>query len=491
MKRVVLLILVQFVMIALARSAVAESPANEYRIDVELSGSVSMNGTPLDNVLEVSNSSESLLVSVIDNLDEPLATVLVSYHHPFDTLVDFAPRPILSRCTCQAILTSQTDTRYDYTIEGMIRGASLSIRAEYPRGTLDVPLVFAAVRGIDRASPWFLGVALLFLLAASGLLGWMIWEYFMIRKFSFRADPVDRPPNDLSPSLLSLLPAGKMTDRTLAAMLLDLARRDFLAIGFVKGEITLRLTKELDLSGPGFAFGSIPGDSIPQEERDIAAAEGLTLGEKYLLAKLFVDDHPVVTQAELHARFRRHLSSWKIGKVFAETYRLATQQGFFIRNPHLIHLRYRGVGVSVFFFGVMAFIGSVFFFEDQPLILGSFAILALVGFLITRMVRYLPLLTVTGQAEWIRWEAFEKYLADDAPIRPRAEDEFFAYLVYAMAFGRSETWARRFRETPVSAPAWLVIEPSVRPADEIGHELEHHLHTIAALLSRIHEHTVR
>lgn len=468
------------------------SAAADHQIVIKQSGTVTFDGQSIPDALHLTSDQELVIVQIVTEPTEALGTVLATLEIPAGANPLEEPRLRPSRCACHPTITRLESRTYQLSITNVTAGARVSLEVAFPPGTFQLSAGQQVVISAKRLSPWLLGLALVLLAGSLVFLGRMVHELREIRKFKLQTSETNRPPNDVRAAIVSLIPSGKITAATLAAMLIDLAERGFLTI-INKGETFIFAEDHpLDLSGPGFALGSVPGATTSQEEIDKAKKEGLTIAEKFLLAKLFTTGSPTVSREELKVRLGRRLSSWKIGKVYAELYKEVTAAGYFIRNPHQIHLHYRLAGISIFFTGLLGFIGSFFLPGDKLVLLLVWVALALNGYIITRMVPYLPLLTVTGQAEWVRWSGFRSYLSNPVVLDPKVPTkDFFTHLPYALAFDTVAAWAARFDGRRVVAPSWYLTEPREKPVKEMASEVSYLVKFVAALLASIHEHTVQ
>lgn len=465
---------------------------SSFDIAIALDGTTTVDGRVIPDAVRPDPKLTAIIVLLVKEVPEPQTRLTVNLTLPVVMGADWQPRLRPNRCTCQVKVERTGERTFTLTAGPINAGASVSFEAEFAPAILQLPASARAVLGAERASPWLLGLALLILLCTLGFLAWLIWELYNIRKFRLDPTPADQPPNETSPAVMSLIPSGKITDHTLAAMLIDLAERGFVRLAYEQDQWVFAEARPIDLSGPGFALGSFPGDQIPEEERAKVKQEGLTMAEKYLLAKLFTVKQRSITERDFRSRLGRHLSSWKIGKLYAELYREVTAAGLFIRNPHDVHLRYRGLGMSVFFVGLLGFILSFFLPGDKLFLQLTLVLIMVSGRVVTKMVPYLPLLTVMGQAEWARWAGFRAYLATESPVEASVPgSRFYNYLGYALAFDSLEAWAHRFASRKTAAPVWLKTETKEQLIDEAAREMKDLRTTVAHNLAAIHEHTVR
>lgn len=486
MQRIVLLLLSILAPLTFALAAV-----NAFTIVVSPTGETSLNGQPLSGVLELTTTQETVRVPIYESAGSAISQATITLTLPVTMPIEWQPRLIPSQCPCQTTVERTGARTYRLIATGIVPGSGLTLAADFPLGTFQLSRGQQAALGLERASPWLTAIAIGILVGSIGVLIWLARELAELRKFKLTPLPVSTPPDQTPPAVISTIPSGKMTAATVAAMLLDLAQRGFITIVHTDRIFQLRENKQIDLTGPGFALGSLPGDSIPAKELRKAAAEGLSMAEKYLLSKLFTQGHLAVSDVDLRRRFSRRISSWKIGKVYAEFYKQLSQDGFFIRNPHDAHLKYRGLGIGIFFCGLLGFISS-FWLPGNPLYLElTWALVALSGYIITQLVPFLPLLTVQGQAEWARWANFRLYLIDPQPLPAGQAHQFFAYLAYAVAFRELPHWAARFGQQETTLPGWYQAQAKRQPIGQVAADLGGFVDHIAHVLAAIHEHTVR
>lgn len=464
---------------------------NTFTVVVDAQGNTQIDSQPITGALSLNANSETILVQIYQYAAQTVPVVTVNLTLPVTMPAEWQPRLIPSKCVCQTTTQRLDATHYQLTATGIIVGSELTLSADFPIGTFSLDASQSAALSAERASPWLITLAALLLLGALGVLIWLAGELAALRKFRLSPSMVTAPPSSTEPAVLSTLPSGKITQATLAAMLVSLAQRGFIEIIELKDTFEIREKIKVDLTGPGFALGSLPGDIIPPGEIEKAHHEGVSLAEKYLLAKLFTQQQPLVTRKDLQARFGRRISSWKIGKVYAELYKQLAKDGFFIRNPHDVHLKYRGLGIAIFFIGLVGF-GLSFLLPGNSLyLILMWAMVSVCGYVITRMVPYLPLLTVMGQAEWARWAGFRLYLGAHENLPPRAAKQFFDYFGYAIAFGELGNWSRRFAGQTVPLPTWYITDRRQQRAGEVDQGLGKFLEYIAHALATMHEHTVR
>lgn len=466
--------------------------ATVFEVIIGHDGNAVVNDRPVTDVLSLEGKRETILLILIPEAAEPANRVTVQLQVPVTMVAEWRPRLIPSRCACQTTTKRLSDKTFELTANGLTTGGRISLEAEFPRGTFDLSASQKAALGVERASPWLIALAGLILLGGLGMLGWMMVELHNMRKFRLTPNPEAGPPNDLSAAVVSLIPSGKITPATMGAMLIELAERGYLTISKQGQHFSFIQTKPLDLTGPGFALGSFPGDTTDQAEIMKARREGLTMAEKYLLAKIFTKDIHQVSDAQFKARLGDHLSSWKLGKVYAELYKQVGESGFFIRNPHLIHLHYRGIGIVIFFLGLAGFASTAFVPAGKLALYLMWGLVTLTGYIITRMVPFLPLLTVLGQAEWARWGGFRLFLSNPAILGGKlAPAKFFDYLPYALAFGAMDAWGEHFAQESVAAPSWYQSEPVKKPVPTYAKEIGELADYVGKLLARVHEHTVQ
>ncbi len=237
------------------------------------------------------------------------------------------------------------------------------------------------------------------------------------------------PPLGLRPGLLGTLWDERAQTRDVTATMVDLAVRGYLRVeANGKKDYTLVKLREADA--------------------------GLLDYEITLFDAIF-EGRDTVALKDLRTTFAADMA-----KVQAQLYRAVTNLGWFRGNPASTRAGWSAMGVVLFIAGAMA---TIFLAINTSLaLLGiPLVILAVVMF---ATVGRAPGRKAEGSRVLAQTKGFELYLATADANQLRFEegkDLFSRYLPYAIAFGITETWTRKFEElarqgVKVAEPSWYV-----------------------------------
>jgi len=248
-------------------------------------------------------------------------------------------------------------------------------------------------------------------------------------------EKISQPPADIAPALVGILYHQKVSSKEIAATLLSLAGRGYI-------QIVER-----------------PEEFILGQRKSFADLVGF---ERLLAEELFGGIGTISSSdIKLKRQAGRALYSKRIAQLYAELYQEGVRAGYYTTDPSSVHIRYFGIGVLVFFLGVLSFFPAVTFFAY--IIFLPFALLGIViaGLVIIVMSRRLPTgRTPLGRDQLLRWRSFGEYLATFQPMGAREvfEEVFVRNLPYAMVMDIGEEWAQRFAGLPFYLPKWYITE---------------------------------
>lgn len=258
-------------------------------------------------------------------------------------------------------------------------------------------------------------------------------------------ETINLPPEDLSPALVGVLVEGKVSARTVAATLFDLAQRGYI-------NIVNR--------GNKYEFGNVRTNvDINNPDK----AKGLKSFEKILLSKIFMPGSRKSTEDDIQMRIGRHVFSRKVAEAYLAIYEDITRKGYFLKNPSSVHSRFRSLGLLLFFIGILGLIFGIFLTPDPKYLLLLWAAMVFCAWLIIKISPQFPPLTNLGLSARQRWLKFKNYLQEDNPIgyQERVQETFEKYLPYAVAFGCEAEWAARFFDFPFRPPEWYISSKPV------------------------------
>lgn len=337
--------------------------------------------------------------------------------------------------------------------------STVTIIAQFPKGYLNLPAAKQIGGVLSNVPGWFwVLISLVLPVIAVVIIAWMF--YFSDIRAKPQAGQMMRKnlPSEISPGVVSTLFSGTVGARTLMATLVDLARRGVIEI-FNRGEDFVIHRKPIS----------------PQEQVQLKPFE------KILVEKLFLPKENISASMDVEKRLARHLYSRKIAEIYLAVYEEGKSLGYFAQLPARIHLKYRMIGIGLFYSG---FIGLVVFGilgPDPKFILFMWMALVVLGILIINLAPRLTAYTTRGRKEQLEWAKFKNFLSESSNLKGR--DELFdLYLPYAIALCVEADWAARFIESSFVKPDWYdhinlqggvdkFVESFLPVIDQIGENL--------------------
>jgi uncharacterized membrane protein YgcG len=175
--------------------------------------------------------------------------------------------------------------------------------------------------------------------------------------------------------------------------------------------------------------------------------------ESEILQGLFPGQATEQKLSGLQNKFYTHLPS-----IQRKLYDEVIKGKYFSVSPEAVRSRWRGFGILLV---VLGFIAAMFLSpfllplaSTAPCALGAVVV---VGIVLAAAGQYMPVKTRTGAEATARWMAFRTYLMriEQLTDLKQATELFEKYLPYAVAFGLSQSWVRKFSGLgSVPAPAW-------------------------------------
>ncbi len=229
------------------------------------------------------------------------------------------------------------------------------------------------------------------------------------------------PPTGVGPAVAGTIIDGRVDNRDLAGMLVDLALRGYY---------------QIERSGPGDN-----ADWEFHQTQDLPQGDRLTEGEMRMLREIF-SQGPVVRLSTLKQRFGMTLREVQI-----DLYREMIQRGWYTRHP-------RSRSRLPVLFGVLMLFGTAFLAavaheiyvrNDTPYAFALPVATGIAAVLLIVFGRGRSARTAEGTAARIRTMGFEKYLATAEADQIRFEEAaglFSRYLPYAIVFGLADRWAK-------------------------------------------------
>lgn len=339
-----------------------------------------------------------------------------------------------------------------YSAFDLSPSASFTIVAELPKGMIDFPWWRQILIYFYNLPGWiWLIVSIILPSIALLVLLFMFRQSIADWRIKKPKEVLKAPPSNLSPAEVGVLVEGNVSARSIAAVLLDLARRNYLLVINKGKEFSFGKKKPVDLGSP-------------QESR-------LRPFERTLLSKIFTEQGISSTTKDIQIRIGRHIFSRKVAEVYLDIYESVTNKGYFLENPSAMHSHYRLAGIILFFIALIGFIFGIFFAPDPKFYLLFWAGMIFTSFIIIRMSPRLPIRTIKGQKELYSWLKFKNFLTDSSPIGyiEGAQEIFEKYLPYAIALRCESEWTKRFIEHPFRQPDWYTsLKPVIILEDFVG-----------------------
>lgn len=266
------------------------------------------------------------------------------------------------------------------------------------------------------------------------------------RKVSAVSAEITAPPTKLAPAMLGMLLRGRISNRELAATLVDLARR---------GHLVIR-----EVSATDFRF-----------RRQVCSAPLLPF-EQLLLDQLFGRESNRVTTDEISFFMAQELFSKRISEAFILAYQELGDYGYYATNPLALHRRYQITGVLLLIVSLVGFMANIFIFQSYAYLLFFWAGMVVVSVLVMANSKSMPARTRLGDRELANWLAFRHYLSDPKPIHFSAisQDAYTTYLPYAIIMEAEVEWSQRFIDIPFSLPNWFV-SANIATIEDFSREL--------------------
>ncbi len=339
-------------------------------------------------------------------------------------------------------------TTIEFTATGISTQAQLAIELEVPQSFIHQSWLFQLQQklaelpstiwlGISIGLPLFTVLLLLFVGLGKN------------RGVSTPEAALTELPSRLPPAILGILWKGRVTSRELAATLLDLARR---------GHLIIR-----QVSSNDFRFRRVAREG---------STDTLSDYEQSLLQQVFGADSDKTNTDEISFGLAQEVFSKRVSQAFMLAYKKISDLGYFYTNPLALHRRYQIIGILLFILGAAGFGTNLLFITSVRYSLFFWVGMMGAALAVTYFARSLPVRTVYGDREIGRWLAFRKYLTAKEPINyvAHSQEQFLAYLPYAVVLDVEREWTRRFFHLPFAQPSWYVA-PNVSTIDDFTNQI--------------------
>lgn len=412
---------------------------NSYSIDVyvEKNGDVKINDQKYNKYLSISRENVELRYVAVSQENPSLDKLNVYVHLPESVEQSAISQSVVVAHGVEAANYSMVDSQtLLYTAYNISPYATFTVVAKMPKSIFNFSFDKKVVWYLYNLPPlaWII-ISIIFPLATILILLFMFREAISDWRVKAPKGIIKAPPSDLPPAEAGVLVEGRVSARSIAATLIDLARRNYLHVSSHEKEFVFGKLTTLDVNS---------GNS------------GLNLFEKILLSKIFYENEIRSSIKNIQVRIGQHIFSRKVAEVYLKIYEDITQKGYFLENPSKMHSRYRKVGLYLFFLGIIGFVYGIIYAPDPKYYLVFWAAMIFTSLLIMKTSPQLPSRTLKGKSEVIEWLKFKNYLADPSLINytEGSQDYFEKYLPYAIVFRCEKEWASRFAEHPFRQPEW-------------------------------------
>jgi hypothetical protein len=437
-------------------------------------GSVLLNDKKISAHVTPLSNTDQLRIVLLDKADESVSqsqTIITLPDNVTVSSLHVTPRLVHNLTPDVTIIYPNSHTIIA-TTPYISADATLSLEIDFPKGALDLPvttLIFGNLANLSLVA-WIIIGAIIPAISLFILL-LLLGRNYKLRSVKHIKQSVDSPPTSLPPAVVEVLVKGHISARSIAATLVDLARRNYVVIGY-KGN-DFRFGKHKTFALPFQDKNSNDINAILQAISTVKDKTDIRLFERLILSKIFTSQELIIDKEELEMRIGHRLFSEKIAAAYGEIYKEATKEGLFIENPSTYHYHFKLVGLILFYGGFFGFlIGAIFFPEPKTALLGWVGML-FTSFIIIRISPKLPILSDKGLQQYQRWVLFKNYLSNSTPLfySEKTKDKFEEYLPYAIALGVEKEWSARFREHPVALPGWFVSPKETLTLEEFDIEL--------------------
>lgn len=318
-----------------------------------------------------------------------------------------------------------------YEAIGVATTSQLSIELEVPKGFVSRSASLVVREYLSSWPPYVWAITSIALPSLAVLL-LLIVAVSRVRRVEPLKETLTSLPTRLPPAMLGILWRGRLTSRDLAATFINLAER---------GHIVIR-----QISSDDFRF------------RRQAGQDKLLDFEAALLDQIFGPVAEKSSSEEISFGLAQEVFSKRVSESFIFAYQKMNELGYFYTNPLRLHRRYQIISTLLFLIGVTGLIANLLFFSEIRYSLLFWLGMAVSSLAVFFFSRSLPMRTIYGDRELARWLSFRRYLTSPEPVNyaAQSQEQYLAYLPYAIALEVEAEWTHRFYHLPFAQPNWYV-----------------------------------
>lgn len=435
--------------------AITES-TNQLVVPMDLldEGTVTVSGSSVNGVVSFLRDRDEFSYLVLDKSGFVIEEMVITLTFPRPVVASSVKSDaiVVHNATAEVTTAWRDPQTLVYTLRDLGPAASVTLRASFPKGTIEPSLgqrLFGTIRGLPKILWVSAGIVvpLITLIVLAVLMRRTLRERY--RSASKGERPL--PPEPLAPAVAAVLLDGRVSARAIAATLVDLARRDYVDIGRTYTGYTFTKRRRLLAEGD-------QGDLLPYEQR--------------LLEKIFGAHHQA-SDEDVHVRIGSALFSRKVAEIYLAMYETTNRYGYFGQNPSVTQGTFRLIGLALFFLGLIGFGFGVVFFADPPTPLLFWIGVLLSALVVIALGPHTSSYTSLGARKRREWLEFRNYLTSTQPLdyAAAANQQFFTYLPYAISLGVEVEWARRFTHSPFHLPSWYASQETIVRLEDFANDV--------------------
>lgn len=355
------------------------------------------------------------------------------------------------------------DSEITYKGSALSAPSGFSIFASWPLGIIKFPLVKRLIYSITYLPiiNWIFFGLLLPVISLIILIILFIRYKAQIIMNSTK-EVKDTPPFILPPLQVGILLDKKIFPKTLMATILDLCEKGYLIIIKDKNQVA-------------FAKRKLPDDNL----RD---------WEKNLIEEITLNSLALANETDIKTSVSKNLFSPQIKACYEEAYISVTNAGYFNENPHLVRVKYKIYAILLYLASTVGLVWVAISMES------SYLLIPLLGVLFSTMVMIkfaylLPVQSKEGLIARKEWLKFRNYLKDKESVQSilSISGVFYKYLPYALVLNVEKEWSRRFQNTVMVKPSWLLEhELTDSESESIVSEVIEFINKITNKISQLH-----
>lgn len=464
---------------AATRPIFLNSPSLVLEFDIKDGGEVQYQGESIGSVFNFGEEQDTLTYQVYNKEQVTIENLQVVINLPRSIT---NPNSAIARhfgdidvdTAINPIITSQ---KINFNAKNIQPNSTYSIELILPKEIVRPNIVNQTLTNIESipASYW-IAISLILPLITLTILVFYVWLARKNWVKSMPTDERDTPPDDSRPAEVSVIINGRVTSRSIAATLLNLAIQDFIYISQSPNGYSFGKRKPVDLS----------------ILKDKQKTKPLTSYEAIILDKIFTRGANKSTDSDIAFRIGHHIFSHKIARAYLEIYESVVRKGWLIGDPQKKFRRYKILAFAVIITSAIGYILSIFFGPtDNLTYIAGWAGVFLSGILMYQIVPFMPKRTKTGDNAYKEWMKFKNFLSSKKQISSEsvstAQKTYEKYLPYAIIFGVEVEWTERFMHLPFFEPEWYRSKKNIDQFEEFANSIFPIIGQVAKNLSKARE----